>query len=83
MKVSHIEIQERAAVEQVCVSAPNGLLTRFSHIRRGGTVLGLMAAAGGGVMFQMAGWSYSPVAQIVIAGLGVLAGAMIGAREPV
>ncbi len=46
-------------------------------------MIGLRAAAAGGVVFQLAGWPYDPLAQTVVAGLGVLAGAVIGAREPV
>jgi hypothetical protein len=42
-----------------------------------------MAAASGSILFQLAGWNYSPEAQTVIAVLGVLTGAVIGARETV
>lgn len=83
LKASRIDITERSVVAQVSVSAPGRHSSRFSHIVRGGTVIGLMAAAGGSVIFQLAGWTYSPIPQTIIAVLGVLAGTVIGAREPV
>lgn len=83
MRVSRISIAERADVVKVGVSAPEQHTSRFSHIVRGGTTVGLMAAASGGIVFQMAGWSYSPMAQTIVAVLGALVGTIIGARERV
>ena len=82
-KDGRIEIRERVVVAQVGVYAPRHHASRFSYVVRGGTVIGLLAAASGGIVFQVAGLPYSPIAQAVIAALGVLTGAMFGAREPV
>ena len=46
-------------------------------------MIGLLASASGGIVFQMGGLSYSPLAQTVVAVLGVLAGTAFGAREKV
>ena len=81
MKASRITITERAAVAKVSVSVPEQHTSRFSLIMRGGTTVGLMAAASGGIVFQMAGWSYSPMSQTIVAVLGALVGTIIGARE--
>ncbi len=83
LKVSRISIAERAVVAQAGVSVLGRHPSRFSLMVRGGTVIGLLASAAGGVVFQMAGWDYSPIAQTVVAVAGVLAGAVIGAREQV
>jgi hypothetical protein len=83
LMVSGIGIAERAVVAQVGVSAPRRHPSRFSNMVRGGTVIGLLASASGGIVFQMAGWTFSPIAQTVVAVLGVLAGLVIGAREKV
>lgn len=83
LMVSRDVIAERMVVSQVGVSVQGRQSSRFSHIVRGGTVIGLLASASGGIVFQVAGWSYSPIAQTVVAVLGVLAGAVVGAREKV
>jgi hypothetical protein len=83
LKVGRFGIAERAVVAQVGVSAQGRYLSRFSHMLRGGTTVGLLAAASGGIVCLMAGWSYSPIAQTVVAALGATVGAFIGAREPV
>ncbi len=64
---------------RVLASDPHS--SRFSRIVLGGTTVGLMAAVSGGVVFAIAGWSYSPMSQTIVAVLGALAGTMIGARE--
>ena len=65
LKVSRIGISERAVVAQVGVSGSRRHPSHFSDIVRGGTVIGLMAAASGGLVFQMAGF-------LIIAGIGGL-----------
>jgi hypothetical protein len=82
-KAGHVGISERVVVAQVGVSASGRQSSRFSHMVRGGTTVGLMVAASGGIVFQMAGWSYTPIAQTVVALLGAVVGAIIGAREQV
>jgi len=80
-KVSRTNIAERVVVAKVGVSVSEHRPSRFSHIVRGGTTVGLMAAASGGVVSQIAGWSYSSMAQTIVAVLGALVGTIIGARE--
>jgi hypothetical protein len=57
-------------------------LRRFSHMIRGGAVVGLLALAAGSVLLGLAGVHYSAGLQTVIGGLGVVSGAIFGAREP-
>jgi hypothetical protein len=50
---------------------------------RGGVVIGLLAMAVGSTLFDVSGFHFSTTAQVVIGSLGVLTGAILGAREPV
>lgn len=58
-------------------------VSRSSHVVRGSVVMGLLVLAAGSVLFQASGFHYSAIAQTVIGTLGVLSGAVLGAREPV
>ncbi len=55
---------------------------RVSHVIRGGVVVGLVALATASVLLDVAGVHYPTGLQAVVGTLGVLCGAIIGAREP-
>jgi hypothetical protein len=57
-------------------------LRRFSHMIRGGVVVGLLALATGSVILELAGLRYSTEIQMALGSLGALAGVIFGAREP-
>jgi hypothetical protein len=57
--------------------------SRMSHIIRGSVVVGLLVLAVGSVLFEAGGLQYSVTAQAVLGTIGILTGAVIGARESV
>ena len=75
-------IPEHTPVAHTNVSAPMRHSSRFSHIIRGGTVVGILASASGGILCQIAALPYGPMQQTLFAAVGILAGAVLGAREP-
>ncbi len=74
-------LKKRSALGHIAVLAPGLKASRFSYMIRGGMSVGLLVAAAGSVAFGFAGIPYSPMAQTVIAAAGILAGAILGARE--
>jgi len=56
---------------------------QFSHIVRGGVVMGLLVLATGSVACEASGLQFSATIQTVLGMIGVLSGAVLGARETV
>lgn|GEM_PF-4316348 len=55
---------------------------RFSHIVRGGVVVGLLLLGTGSVLCSFFGVPFTAALQTAIGTVGVLSGAILGAREP-
>ena len=55
---------------------------RFSHIVRGGVVVSLLLLGTGSVLCSFFGVPFTPALQTALGTIGVLSGAILGAREP-